>query len=181
MADINKIKQYIDLADTLSFDIFGTLLLRLVSRKDDVFAMIERKTGIAGFAEERTHMGLKCAENAKHNSGTYTLDDVYSLIEQASGLKIGEYTWDRLKAIEAETESELLTRCETMYSLLKYAKRLGKNVIGISETYLHEDDVWKILEQHGIDGIDRLYLSSMTGKTKTDSELYEYAAVCIMT
>ena len=176
MADINKIKQYIDLADTLSFDIFGTLLLRLVSRKDDVFAMIERKTGIAGFAEERTHMGLKCAENAKHNSGTYTLDDVYSLIEQASGLKIGEYTWDRLKAIEAETESELLTRCETMYSLLKYAKRLGKNVIGISETYLHEDDVWKILEQHGIDGIDRLYLSSMTGKTKTDSELYEYAA-----
>ena len=188
MADISKIKQYIDLADTLSFDIFDTLLLPLVMRREDIFELVAKKTGITGFAEERAYIGSKCAENTKKNAavteklssaqngGIYTLDDIYSILEQTSELRTGEYSWEQLKNIEKETLAKLVTRSETMYSLLKYAKRLGKTVICISDCLLHADDIWKLFEKHGIEGVDRIYLSSMVGRSKANSEIYDYVA-----
>ena len=55
----------INSADIISFDIFDTLIVRKVTRPEDIFRIIEKKTGIKGFAKTREHMQAQCSIEAE--------------------------------------------------------------------------------------------------------------------
>ena len=46
---INRIKEIIDKADIVSFDIFDTLIRRMVKRPCDVFDLVEKKYNLTNF------------------------------------------------------------------------------------------------------------------------------------
>ena len=48
-----EIKQLINEAEIISFDVFDTLLFRITSRPEDIFVLLGQKIGMSGFEEFR--------------------------------------------------------------------------------------------------------------------------------
>lgn len=152
---ISQIKNY----DVVSFDIFDTLLKRCVQEPTDVFYYMEKKLGIAGFAKKRIEAEAKA--KAKKQDFEISLEDIYD--------EFGESYIDA----ELETEAELLVVNMDIMPVFKWCIE-RKKVVLISDMYLPEEFIVKILRREGIDGYDALYLSSTINKRKSDGKLYEY-------
>lgn len=92
---IKKVSPY----DFVSFDIFDTLLKRDVPSPEDVFSIVEKKTGQIGFAHERIHAEVRCRHLSTKEE--ITLDDIYLNID-------AKYV--NCKRIELEVENLLLKK-----------------------------------------------------------------------
>lgn len=151
---INQIEKY----DIVSFDIFDTLLKRNVKKPTDVFEYIEKKNNKTGFCEQR--IAAEKRARSKKNGVEVTLSDIYA-----------EMPYD-FSSEELEAEGELLIANDWILPVYKHALK-SKRVIITSDMYLPEEFISQILEREGINGYERLYLSSSVGKTKCSGDLFE--------
>lgn len=154
----------------LSFDIFDTLVTRCVSTPVEVFSCVERHArtlGIEsaiGFRQRRIE-AEECAIKA-YGSERLTLDQIYSCMELPD--------WDKsyLRTIEVEAEVNLAVPIVNGVQLYKSAVKSGNPVVLISDMYLPASSIKLILEHCGIDGYDRLYVSSEYGESKASGNLF---------
>lgn len=149
----------IDKYDVISFDIFDTLLKRNVSKPTDVFKYIETKYSKVGFAQTRINAEKK-ARN-QNETGEITLEEIYK-----------EMPYD-YSSQEMISESELLIGNSAMIKVFRYALDRKKKVIITSDMYLPESFIRSILKREGIDGFDRLFISSTLNKTKHSGKLFD--------
>lgn len=176
--NIRKIKESIASADVVSFDIFDTLIVRLTAKAEDVFKIMEHKTGIKGFAKAREELQTKCSimiEQTKMEPHA-TFDDIYEYMEKNCSLELRGYSWQQLKKLELDTECEILVRNIPMYEVYKHAKEIGKRVVLTSDMYLSAKEIAPILNNCGYTDYDRLYVSSDCKKTKYRLDLFKYVA-----
>ena len=172
--DIQKTKKAIDACDVVSFDIFDTLVLRLCARAEDIFRIVEHKTGIKGFAKAREQMQRLCSLEVEKKRGEphCTYDDIYEYMRTHASLDMKGFSWGRLRKAELDAEKFMLVQNTSVYELYCYAKSTGKRVIAVSDMYLGEKEILPLLEKCGYTAIDKLYISADVKKTKYRMDIY---------
>ena len=155
-ADIAQLRAAIDGHDVISFDLFDTLLKRIVLFPRDVFEMAEEQTGVKGFADCRYRIQTSCPR--------LSLDGIYARLKEACGYS--DETIERLRSTELQLETKLILPRRKVLELFEYAKERGKTVILVSDMYLDPSFLKGILEKLGITGYEALYVSCRYGCLK---------------
>ena len=168
---IIKGKHLIDSHAVIFFDVFDTLLTRDCEQPSNVFELVEetynkkKKTSpLHDFKYLRKEAEQKCAQNIFAPS----LDEIYDYLPLDSEKK------SRLKAIEIETELMLSIRKYTGYSLYYDAKKKKKKIVAVSDMYLGEDIISKLLASAGY-SVDDVIVSCDNKAEKFNGKLFQVA------
>lgn len=133
-----------------SFDVFDTLLARKTETPHGIFKMIEKEFPFPNFYSHR-------CKAERHSNGTY--DDIYRQFKNL--YNIDEETCNKLK------EYELLTEMKNSYLIETNCNRVKDGDILVSDMYLNENDIMKILKYHGFDKNVKVYASPNGKSSKT--------------
>lgn len=168
-------KNVIDKYNVVSFDMFDTLVTRLVNKPTDVFDLVQEKYNIDNekkidsFKENRILAEKDAYANLQSGVEEITFDEIYSILEKKYSKKI----CDELKKIELEIEYNIcMPNTPIINKYYNYCKLANKRIIITSDMYLPKTLIKDILNKCGIE-YDRLYLSNEIGKKKRYS-LFEY-------
>ncbi len=162
MNNFNKdIEKMIDGVDVVSFDIFDTLIIRDFFYPTDIFKYVEYDTDLKDFQSKR----IKAEILARSNN--FNLSDItYELI----------YT--ELKELDPSLELDIeLKSCIVNADIKKiynYAIKSNKQVIAISDMYLDQHFLEKLLMKNGFDSIVKVFVSGNLNKTKGKGTIYKY-------
>lgn len=163
----------IDNHKVISFDIFDTLLTRIVEEPEDIFRIMEYKLRIDGFAiirEKAQHAASKKAY--KMGFAHANFEEIYQGIQKKLSLNKTETA--RIKDLELALEKQVLIIRNEGIKLFKYAQQKSKKIILISDMYLSETQLMELLENKGITNFHSLYVSSKMGYSKRDGDLYKF-------
>ena len=164
---ISRIRKY----DTVSFDLFDTVLVRKCYKPTDAFYFLDgrlrryfKKNGV--FHDVRS-----LAERAQRASRgrEITINEIYDYIAKEHGFD--KEVVDEMILTEIDCECELLDTRASVINLMELAEHLGKQVIITSDFYMGREILEKILSKKGV-RYDKLIVSCDFGKTKSDGSLY---------
>lgn len=165
----------LEVSEIVSFDIFDTLLIRPFASPDRVFDYLEEKIqgkfGIRRFKELRINAEL-IARERKNHSGDVKISEIYSVFVEIA--KIDPEVANEVLNLEVNTEKRLFIPRKELIESAKYAKKMGKRVILISDTYFERTHVEDILAFKNLDFFDKIYLSCETGKRKDRGDLWDH-------
>lgn len=167
----------------VSFDVFGTTLLRSCERPVDVFAylgtlLVDRNMLPDGwtaeeFAEFRVEMERATRDERRPRNGDseVTLAEVYGRMCLTPGFRghVTEYC-----ALELEAEKRLCFANPALVSLLESVAARGLKSLFISDTYLSRGALTELLKSCGVEiGNSRVFVSSEMRAGKYDGRLFE--------
>lgn len=155
--------------DFISLDIYGTSLIRLVEKPEDVFSRVEKRSGIKGYALEREKAQKAAME--KHNISANIFDIYKELSEQ---IKLSDETIKELIRFEIEEEKSCSIPNIAVINLIKDCKAKGKTVVFTSDMYLPSEILAEILKEKGLTGYDELIVSCEYGKSKGKGDLFRF-------
>lgn len=167
-------KREVDASETICFDIFDTLITRIVPRPDDLFDMVESALDGDLGQKSEFHRHRKAAENALRvakSSGDVSYDEIYAELarrKEAAGIA------ERACELEEAYELRATVARRQMVRGLNYALERGKRVILASDMYMRRPQVERLLTKSGVQGYHELYLSSETGLRKDDLSLWHH-------
>lgn len=165
---VDSIKKEIDKVEIVSFDLYDTLLMRLVCNTSDVFKLVELQLEL--YLRKRTHFQEKRNEAiGKIEKVNYSLNDLYMKIHEL-------YPDDDVQLyqrLEIETEKAVTVPRKDVVDIYQYAVEQGKDIYILSDMYLSSDFLQELLKLSGIE-IDKehLWISCEKGATKYNSELW---------
>ena len=162
----------------VGFDIFGTILERPLESPEDLFLLLEGAFHELGGNGRFTEIRRSAEQMARERAGSgrpsrddVTLDEIYRVMERNFGLT--RIQTGNLMAEEIELERRLLTVRESGRTLLELAAASGKQVVMISDMYLTRSTIAGILEEKGITGYAKIYVSSEYGRLKERGDLFQ--------
>lgn len=167
---LKKLERLIDQHQTISFDVFDTLLQRKTWVPGDVISLTAHRAQIElGIISEDFISARK--EAKKHsNKHEVPLTERYEIIGKI--LKLDTTTAKQLYSFEIEIEKGLLEARTIGKLAFEYAQSKGKRVIIASDTYFTEEQIREFLEDAGIFP-DEFYASSTYDQTKDAGGLYK--------
>lgn len=156
----------IDEAETVSFDLFDTLLVRNISSFDDLTAIIDirlrdRNINISDFANTRTK-----AEKKLSIGRAPRLDEIYA--EVLNSTDDINTTADELSEIEYEVDIDTIEARREMVELVNEIIDKGKPVYVTSDCYYSKAKLQEILELIGINQVTDIVVSCEYDTSKTD-------------
>lgn len=156
----------------VSFDIFGTLVDRVVDKPSDVFRYINvqyfQKTGIK--IEDFYKLRILSEQELRNATDKeITLQEIYDNIQVLTGEQKNEFIH-----LEEEAEINLSYPIDKNIKILKECVHQNIRTILISDMYLPRTIIESILERCGINGYDKLYISCESGYKKSNGSLYDY-------
>ena len=160
-------------ADTVSFDIFDSLVRRDVPSPNSVHKLVQQeffsRTGreLPNYYLKRTQAEAAARTHAADRE--ITLQDIFRHIES-----INKEDKALLMELEQETEYGVCYADLDMKDIFEQAVRAGKRVVLTSDMYLPEAEIRRILDKCGYFGYEKLYLSSSYGVTKASGQLYRH-------
>lgn len=153
---IQRLQQF----DVITFDIFDTLIMRLVYSPEDIFCLMNREIealyGVKNFSDKRILAEAKAAEELD-NWFDLTIHDIYKMFAKIE--KISLDSANKIKNIEIEKELAFCAPREDMLQIFEYLKMMNKKIILISDMYLTSDIIKNILKNCGYSGYDDLWIS----------------------
>lgn len=164
-AYVDKLKKY----DVISFDVFDTLIFRPFSVPTDLFFQVSESFDIMDFKNIRTWAEWNAREKCRKQNGHVEigLKEIWENLEKETGLSAEEGM-----KIERETEQKLCYANPFMLEIWKCIQSMNKKLIIVSDMYLPEDCIAKILGNAGFTGIEKIYVSNTYHKSKADGSLY---------
>lgn len=158
--------------ETISFDIFDTLIARTIFNPDDVFTMmgdiIKSKYNVSvDFLQLRKE--AEAAAFAKYGALT-TIDKIY--VEISNDKLIGDFAQD-IKKLEGDLETALCIPRQDMVDVYNQLKAMGKRIILVSDMYLNRVQIVGLLRKCGISGYDELLISCEVGLRKDDGSMWD--------
>ncbi|WP_137157281.1 hypothetical protein [Rhizobium sp. FKL33] len=158
----------------VSFDCFDTLIKRSANRPIEIFGRIGealRKNGmLPAYIDNHRFKDwrIRAEQSAREKmilSGSHevNLSQIYNELEKLAGGAIS--VKDFIKC-ELEIEKNCMFFNQKMIEIVDYAKKLGKKVIVVSDTYYTSGELQFITGLGTIDKIDRFYASSEFGTGK---------------
>ena len=164
----------IDNYEIISFDIFDTLISRTVLFPDFVFELLERKLDNE-FKRKTNYMKIrKQAESLAREKlkKDVSYSDIYDtmLSENLLDRKIVQIAHN----MEFELEIQVTRPREAMIEALNYAVGKDKEIWLVSDMYLEESQIGKLLKKNKIIGYNKLYLSNALNKRKDTGVLWDY-------
>lgn len=176
-ATLSELFEMIDSHDTVSFDIFDTLLLRNVNKPTDIFKILESEIGKLCEAKGLAKARLEAEKSARRKvaGGECTIEQIYK--------EMPKYKLPARKIMETELslEEEFLTQNPFMKRVYDYAARKKKKICLISDMYLSKDFIEKILRREGYLGAHTLFISSECGVSKGSGELFKFVKRAALT
>ncbi len=168
-----------------SFDVFDTIITRKTATPRGIFALMQSRIAsdlvfralpaffYHSFRELRIgaeRQARKFYSDQQHSE--ISLDQIYSVLAKDSGLS--EEQRDKLMELERDIELENVLPIPSMINKLLQLKGDGHRVILISDMYLDENTIRKMLikADPGLGEIP-LYVSSSFGHNKVSEKLYE--------
>lgn len=168
-----------------SFDVFDTLITRKLATPSGIFALVQEKMLNDSSYDEvpiflRNNfvtLRIDAEQNAgriykSDTVGEITLEQIYSVLKNAYSLD--DKTTEKMMNLEKETELEEVCPLNKVIEKLFSLVERGDRVIMISDMYLDEGNVRKMLSKvdNRLEQIP-LYISSKYGKRKSTGELFE--------
>ena len=163
---IQDLKNAINEASVISFDIFDTLVVRPFLRPIDLFLQIENDYSIDGFFQERLDVELFLRERIIQ-SGL----DVEITYNQIYDEMPSKYKY--LKNIEIAYELKYCIPNEIILNLYRYAVKQNKIILISSDMYLPKEVIEKILVNINVIFYNKLYLSNDLKVSKADSSTFD--------
>ena len=157
----------------VSFDVFDTLLFRMVNHPLDIFRIMENVLRIDDFAKLRDEMQMAASMQAEKEKGIPHAD-IDQIYDYMSSHIEGEHDWERIKKIEIEIEDALLVANQEMQELYQIAIDRGIRVIAVSDMYLQKEQIQLFLQHAGYQDISQIYVSSECKKTKYRKDMFPY-------
>lgn len=159
--------------DVISFDVFDTLIFRPYIRPTELFQTVAEKTNIPNFKAIRCEMEQKAREELykRERSTEVTLDEIYKVMSRDAGIE------KEVKEMELSLEYQVCYANPYMRQVVEALKKYQKRMIVISDMYMNQIQICKILEYAGYDKFDAYYVSSDYRKSKSNGELYEIVKV----
>lgn len=156
--------------EVISFDVFDTLIFRPFSRPSDLFILVGEQLGIMDFCEIRIRAEQEAREKNRMERGNteVTLEEIYRIVEEETGVDA---------ALGAETEFD--TECRLCYAnpymmeVFRLMKGQGKILAAVSDMYLPEERMRRLLAVCGYEGFDRIFVSCDYNCSKRGGGLYE--------
>jgi FMN phosphatase YigB (HAD superfamily) len=166
-------------AQVISFDIFDTLLGRVVSSPMDVFDLVrpdvEEIVGhrLPDFVALRRRSEANAKAHAKDTFGKdeVTLREIYDQMALLIGMS--EEQIERGMAAEMAWERQCLIPRRAGQHLFEMARSTHKDIILVSDMYLPKDFLEDVLRENGFDGWVKFYLSAEQGVTKTSGKIFD--------
>lgn len=160
----------------LSFDIFDTLLTRPCPKPTDVFRhMATAFPEIPrDFAKHRIQAEAEARKSAP--GGECTLEEIYKVLAQRE--EYSERLCKRLRYMEGETELRICRPRPEGLALLEAASALEVRVILISDMYLPQRQIGRMLCKCGLTDFEELYVSCETRKSKSNGDMFRYVKKC---
>lgn len=159
--------------DVVSFDIFDTLVFRTVNKPTDIFMFAGQKLGLLNYATMRREMEISLRDRREKEFGSreVTLEEIYDAMERYCGV-------DAKRGMETELEAEFQFCIANPYmkEVFELLKNYGKTIIFVSDMYLPEETMKKLLKSCGYEGYDRLFVSCDYGFGKRSGKLYDHIA-----
>lgn len=154
--NIISLKAVIDQYDAVSFDIWDTLITRIVLEPEDVFSIVENraKEMLLKVSDFRKYRHDAVFQVTRANPNIY---EIYDALQKATGISDIEKT--TLMQLEIQTETEVLMPRQEMIEILKYAIQEGKQVNLITDMYLPENIMKEFLKQAGVLEYNQLFVS----------------------
>ena len=165
--DENNYKQFALSFQTLSFDIFDTLLARRLYQPDDLFDLLALKLNNKKFKEKRKRAEQEARNRLKKDVNLKEIYDVYAELFSLSKNEVEHFLKE-----EISLEKRLLLPRKRMVNFLKEMKSNGKKIIITSDMYLPETVVKDILKMFSIP-YDALYLSNACNRRKDDGSMWK--------
>lgn len=164
----------INKCNVISFDIFDTLLFRNIARPTDIFKILEyelkEKYSYDNFSNLRIKSESQTRSKSVNNEVSY--DDIYEEISSyISNTEILNYAKKR----ELELELEFIANNPFMHKIYDYCLENNKTIFFISDMYLEESFIKKMLKKCGYsEGLKNLYVSYKYNKNKGTGELFKF-------
>ncbi|MBR5407646.1 MAG: hypothetical protein IK111_08390 [Lachnospiraceae bacterium] len=160
----------IDAHDTISFDIFDTLVMRRVLQPRDVFDPVAAGIDHEHVAKVFKDTRIRAEEQLYDTQVSPTIDEIYDLIGRE--LKLESSDIKKLRDMELKAEISVTVPRLRMVNALKYSFDKGRRVILTSDMYFGEADIRKVLAAAGITGSFDMLVSCDHSASKERGTLY---------
>ena len=157
--------------DTITFDIFDTLVTRTILMPDDIFHIIEKKSKIVmpeSFISIRKKAELEA--RSKLNKDV-SLDEIYKYMKDLNVLSTKDV--DKLKKLEIELELKHIIPRKDMIKIYNELLENNKNIDIISDMYLPKEVITKILDKCQVTNYRNLYISNEVNMRKDTGILWD--------
>lgn len=161
-------ERIVDKYDTLSYDIFDTLICRKIYNPDDIFYKLEELTNVKDYKKYRKQAELNARNVYNCDVNIYQIyDELQKLLKLSSKQKM------KYLKYEIDLELSLCYPREKMLSSIKKLKKY-KKIILVSDMYLPRTVIEKILIKCGYKNLyDKLYVSNEYNARKDDGKLFD--------
>lgn len=154
-------------ANVVSFDLFDTLVTRIVYSYTDIFDLVdirlkEKKIDIFDFSKNRLQ-----AEKELSKKGSPSLTQIYDEVLKRTGSNM--ISARELASLEMEVDISCIVARKEMCGLLGELITSGKTVVITTDCYYSKKEVDTILEKAGISGLDNVFVSSEYGTLKSQN------------
>ena len=169
-----------------SFDIFDTVITRKVAQPRGIFAIMQyelcNNEKFKDFPQEVKVNFFKHRTNAEYrqrklnylakDDKDITFDQIYQDIKENCYLSDAQI--EQLKDLELQTEFNNILPIEENVQKINALINQGKHIVLISDMYLPEDFIRKLLTKTQLPNDIKIYLSSVVGYKKETGEMYSY-------
>lgn len=162
ITDRNSIIDKIENFDIISFDLFDTILLRPYSKPSDLFVHLGKIINDENFYSLRIAAEKNAREKSKNEE--ILLTDIYKYLPP-------QYKF--VQKMEEQLELNLIQVNPHIKNIIDYAEQKSKKIIFISDMYLNEELITKMLKKFDLNKFT-LFLSSKIGKTKSKGSLFTH-------
>lgn len=180
VADMYQFYPYCKEYETISFDLFDTLIYRRFFSLEEIkYKVYELMQGMSGgrfhvneikFIHE--HFSNLLKDSRKINSDEPLLSEVYRVVLSALG--VDAQRADEVVAYEVELEKNNLNLYSDVIDILSKLKNDGKKLVITSDMYFSQAQIEYILGHLGILGyFSEVYVSSEYGERKATSKLFK--------
>lgn len=168
-----EMKHQIDEVEIVSFDVFDTLVKRIVNTPEAIFELLGSIYDLYDFKTIRHEYQMRASEEVKRKFGRphANIDEIYEYFENYDERNID---WQAVKHAEVQMEEDALVCNHKMFEIFEYAKEKGKRIIAVSDMYLFAETIENILEKCGYIGFDHIYVSANENATKYEGTLFEH-------
>lgn len=152
--------------DVISLDVFDTALKRKCGEPQRVFEIVEKRSGVVGFKNERVSAEYRAY---LENGARTNLKTIYKYYKASDELR------NQLMNLELQVEDENLIANAQIRNLYSQALALGKTVVFVSDMYLPSSFITSALLKAGYETQKFVLVSNEFGKEKASGALFKVA------
>lgn len=169
-----EIKEYVESADLVCFDIFDTLITRKVLHPVDVFQLTEDLAKSRSiWSEDFKNSRIRAEQMAYEQSASRqaTLKDIYAVL--AAELRLTPKQTEDMMSLELEAERLVAVPRTDVRDLVTELYQSGKKLLLVSDMYLTAEQLRPLLAACGYPNDLPIVVSCEEGKSKGDGSLWK--------